>query len=436
MSRIFINAVMRKNVLIMRKKNFLKMRSIIVVLLVLFASTFTAKAQLFDRLSNPQITINVVHPPTIGLKVNKIAFGPAFGRCSDQIINDIMSDFVSNQIEVINQESFSNIMREHHFNNSGFANQATAASMGKILGPSALLFVKVLRCATQQDKLTGNVERYDSKTKQRYTVKVYYSKTRAFLKASIQTVDLATGRTFAAQTFDFSPERVNQSEQGFPEFPADFDVQDMAYKMLSREVHRMFIPWNELMTLYFYDDNENGLKQAYQALKANDLEQSFILSQQALEKCKTTPGVKDKIMGHAYYNMGMCHMLRNEYDKALDYLRESGKFRPGGILNETIAGCIKQRDLAMAMQQIDDKANFEADKSQKQEEDAYQAEAQNTLINADIISLTKQKLSKALILQKIKTSKCKFDTSAKALVALQNAGVNEDVISLMMEKTN
>jgi len=56
------------------------------------------------------------------------------------------------------------------------------------------------------------------------------------------------------------------------------------------------------------------------------------------------------------------------------------------------------------------------------------------LRNADIITLTQKKLPNLLILQKIKTTNCKFDTSTDALVALTNAGVSEDVIVLMMEK--
>jgi len=88
------------------------------------------------------------------------------------------------------------------------------------------------------------------------------------------------------------------------------------------------------------------------------------------------------------------------------------------------------------MQQMDDKASMDADISQKNEEKAIQQEEANTLTNSSIISLTKSKLSKGIIIQKIRTSKCRFDTSAKALVALKNAGVNDEVINQMMEATN
>jgi tetratricopeptide (TPR) repeat protein len=427
---------MKRNLILEVMISFLKMRKIIITILIFFAASLTAKAQLFDMLSNPQITINLVHPPTSGLKVNKIAFGPSWGRGSDELIHELTNDFANNNIEVIDRGNFSRIMADHNFPTRGFIDQSAAKSLGKILGPSAMVLVKVQRFETRQDKLTGNVQQYDPKTKKNFTVKEFYSKTRAFLKATVQTVDLTTGRTFAAQTFEYSPERINKSTQGFPEFPSDLQVQDVALKMMANDVHRMFITWTEPKTLYFYDDKDFGMKAAYQALKSNDLEQAFALSKQAMETCKNTPGAKEKVLQHVNYNMGMCYMLLGEYDNALDFLRAAAKVKTGSIVNDAIASTLKQRDLAVAMRQMDDKASMDADISQQNEEKAIQEEEANTLTNASIISLTKSKLSKGIIIQKIKTSKCKFDTSAKALVALKNAGVNEEVITQMMEVTN
>jgi tetratricopeptide (TPR) repeat protein len=418
------------------KTSFLKMRRIIMTILIFLTASFTAKAQLFDMLSNPQITINLVHPPTSGLKVNKIAFGPSWGRGSDEIVNELSHDFTNNNIEVVERGNLTRIMADHNLPTRGFIDQAAAKSLGKVLGPAAMVLVKVQRFETQRDKSTANVQQYDSKTKQKYTVKEFYSKTRTFLKATIQTIDLTTGRTFVAQTFEYSPERMNKSTQGFPEFPSDFEVQDVAIKMMAYDVHRMFVTWTEPKTLYFYDDKDFGMKAAYQALKSNDLEQAFALSKQAMETCKNTPGAKEKVLQHVNYNMGMCYMLLGEYDNALDFLRTAAKVKSGSIVNDAIASTLKQRDLASAMQQMDDKASMDADISQKNEENAIQQEEANTLTNASIIELTKSKLSKGIIIQKIRTSKCRFDTSSKALVALKNAGVNEEVITQMMEVSN
>lgn len=411
----------------------LKKIQITLLTLAFLLFVLSAQAQFLDRLSNPQVTINLAHPPGLGLKVTKIAFGPASGNCSDQIIDAIKSDFVNNNIEVIDRENLTSILAEHEFTFSGYVNQASAAAIGKILGPSALVFVKVQRCATQVDKLIGKkTVMYKDYTTG--TIPLYITRTRAFLKGSIQTVDLATGRIFSAQSFDYSPDRQNESTDGYPEAPAEFDVQDIAFRMMVNEVHRMFIPWTEATTLYYYDDKDFDLKLAYQALSIGNLDLAYDLSKKNLEACKNTSGVKDKILAHAYYNMGMSYMLRNEHDKALECFSEAAKLRPGDIVTSAIYDCKKAKKLMIAMQQVEEKASFDAEQKIAAETKAVQTDQANTLTNKDIIQLTQMKLSNSIIIQKIKNSKCIFDTSAEALVTLTNSGVNEEVIMVMMSK--
>lgn len=413
------------------KMNF-KLFGALAFLLTILVPTMTVRAQFFDRLTNPTISINLTHPPALGLKITKVAFGRSFGMCSDQIVDEMISDFVGSQVEVINRASLESILGGHNLRLRGFIDKQSAAEINKAIGPCVMVIVKVQRCGTQQDRSFSKEKRRDPKTKQDIIETAYYSKTQAFLKASIQTIDLATGRIFAAQMFEYSPERVNKSYQGYPEAPSKFDVQDIAFRMFISDVHRMYFPWNEMTTLNFYNDKDCGLKIAYQSLKAGDIDQAFELSKQAVENAKQS-GAKDKLLGQAYYNLGTCYMIRNDFEMALKTFRESEKYRPGGILTEAISKCLKARDLTSAMQQIEDKASYEADQAQANEEKVAQQEAANTLQNADIITMTKNKLSKTIIIQKIRSSKCNFDTSTAALSSLTKAGVNEDVIMVMME---
>jgi len=423
---------MNQNFLFLPQKKILGNQMIMILLLITFIYS-NCDAQFWDEVSNPKIDLNLTHPPELGLKINKIAFGPATGNCADQIVSALISDFTNNKIDVIDREHLSSLLAEHNFTLSGYVDQSSAATIGKILGPSALVFVKIQRCATQQDKLHNQEKQHDSKTNQDYYVTAYFSRTKVFLKASIQTVDLATGRIFSAQTLDYSPEQSNKSYNTYPEFPSEFDIQDVAFRMFVTDVHRMFLPWTEMTQLYYFDDKIGGLKQAFAALKAGDLDQAFDLSQQNLETCKKTEGIKDKVLAHANYNMGMSYMIRNDYDKAIEYFRESARLRPGDIVNKAISDCSRAKELMIAMQKIDERASFEANKNQAEVEQKAKEETASTLTNANIIELTQKKFPNSLIIKKIKNSKCKFDTSTDALIVLTNAGVNEDVISLMIE---
>ena len=405
----------------------------VMVLVFIIFSSLSARAQFFEEMTCPQVTINLTHPPDLGIKVSKIAFGPATGTCSDQIIDAIQSDFVSNNIEVIDRANLTAILAEHQFTFSGYVDQTSAAAIGKILGPSALVFVKVQVCETKVDKLVGKKTVY-YKDKTTGEVPVYYARTRVNLRGSIQAVDLATGRIFGSQPFEFSPERTNESDQGYPDPPAEFDIQKMAFQSVVSEIHQMFLPWTEPLTLYYYDNKDHDLNQAYQAMKAGNLDLAFDLSKKNLESCKSDAHIKDKLKSHAYYNMGMSYLLREEYDKAMEFFQEAAKLHSGNIITSAMSKCQKAKEIQISRQRVEQKASFEAEKKMAEQNKAVQAEQANTMTNKDVIKLSQMKLSNAIILQKIKSSKCNFDTSADALGILTKAGVNEDIIVAMMSK--
>jgi hypothetical protein len=72
-------------------------------------------------------------------------------------------------------------------------------------------------------------------------------------------------------------------------------------------------------------------------------------------------------------------------------------------------------------------------KSPKVQNASAQQGAEERLSNKSIIELTKGGLADSVIIKKIKSSKCNFDTSTDALVSLRKAGVSNQVISAMVE---
>jgi hypothetical protein len=56
------------------------------------------------------------------------------------------------------------------------------------------------------------------------------------------------------------------------------------------------------------------------------------------------------------------------------------------------------------------------------------------LTNADVIQLSRSGLGKELVINKIKNSLCDFDVSVSGLVELKNAGVDDVIVGVMMEK--
>lgn len=402
--------------------------------LVLLISVTRTEAQFWDAFSNPKVNVTLTHPPLLGLIVKKIAFGPATGSCSDQIVDNIITDFVSSNIEVIDRGNLKTILSEQSISLNGGVDITNAATIGKVSGASALIIVKVQRCQTEKTNTYGTETVYDAAYKANRNVTAYYSTTRAYLKGSIQVIDLAAGRIFASKTFDISPEVKNTSYQAYPVFPAEFDVQDRAYAELRRYVHRMFFPWSELKTLYFYDDKDFDMKSAYKALVAGNNKLTLDISKQGMEASRNDDKVKDKVLGHLNYNMGIAYMINNEPDSAIVYFNIAARLRPGDIVNAAIKECDNAVALKRSMEQVEAKASFEASKEKANEEKSAQAEASKTLTNDGIIEMVQLKLPESIIISKIKVSKCKFETTPDALGNLTKAGVSEKIITAMIEK--
>lgn len=407
----------------------------LIILFCLFTGLLPkSKAQFFDELSNPQVTVNIAHPPGLGLKIQKVAFNPTTGSCSSQVGDAIIQDFVNNQVEVIDRNNLDAILAEHNFNMSGYVDRENAVKIGKIIGPSALITIKVMRCETQKQNSKWAESRFNYQTKQTYNVNVFGTTTIVHFKASIQTTDLTTGRIFSAKVYECSPSKRNASYEGYPEAPSEYDVQEMAFFEFKNDVHKLFFTWYEPTTLYFFDDTAGGLKEAFKALKSGDLKNALELSFKNLETCKSDPKIKPKILAHAYYNMGMSYFIFNEYDKAIEYFKESEKLRPGSIVTNAIGDCEKARALNAELQRVEEHDAAQKQQLQSQTETDQKVAENSTLKNDDIIMLTQRKLPDSLIIQKIKTSTSKFDMSTDAMIKLTEAGVSEEVIIEMMSK--
>ena len=83
-------------------------------------------------LTKPQITVNLTHPPRLGLNIKRVAFGPANGRCSDEILDRLAGDLVSGGVEVMDRHSLQIALAKQHLSLTGYVDQQSAARMGKI----------------------------------------------------------------------------------------------------------------------------------------------------------------------------------------------------------------------------------------------------------------------------------------------------------------
>ena len=394
-------------------------------------------AQFWARILNPRVTVDMRHPPAFGLDLETVVFGPVSGECADEIIQSLIASLLADEINVVNRQEADLILGEHQLSESGWVLPESAAAVGELLGPSVLIAVNVDRCATQQQpSYRDHVrKRKDPDTAEEYEVleREFFSRTSAFVNVSVQVVDMATGRIVGVIRSNHSPELVNSSREGQPEFPGAYAVLDMAYSQVYEDVSRRLLGWTERRELVFYDDDECGLKQAHRALESARFDRALELSLANLDACQATAGVKTNKLARAYYNVGMSHAVVGQNQAALGYLRRAAELDDGGIVRDAIASAETAVRLQEELRQYEESTAAEAAQRSAELETRAEATEANTLSNGDVVVLVELGLSEAIVVKKIQTSACRFDTSADGLVALTNAGVPEPIILAMMD---
>jgi len=395
---------------------------------LVLAFGMTGHAQFWDKLSNPKLDVPLTHPPDLGLQIKRIAFGPATGQGANEFIDTLTERFVRSGVEVIERSRLDVLLKEQNFSLSGYVDQQSAAQMGKILGPTVMIFVTMQRHTFEKKPLYKDYK--DSKGN---ITRTYISRTQAFVRGSVRSVDLATGRVFAAKVLEANPLVENTSTQGQPEFMDEFALFDRANADIVGQATRLFLPWTEVVQVYYFDDKDCGLKLAFTRVKAGDFRGSLQQSLSNLEQCKVLAKPNIKALSHAYHNVGMDYFMTGDNQKALEYLNIAQQTKSADIFVEAMAEIRKADMLVRQAQRIEDRANVAEARAEQKGQESAAAAASQTMTNKDVAALVSAKLPAAIIIAKIRSSACKFDMGTDALIQLSQSGVPADVITAMME---
>lgn len=407
----------------MRAMSHSRLSSVVTVPLLILLSS-AVHGQFLDRLMNPKLTVPVKHAPGLGLQVNKIAFGAGSGEGADTFIDQLTERFVSQNIEVLERERLQSLLREQNFSLSGSVDRATAAQLGRIVGPAVMVFVTAQRYTTEQKRLYN-----DWTDRQRRPHRTYIARTSAYVRISVRSVDLATGRIFAAKLLEATPVVENKlDDQGWPEYPDSYRVLDGAMNAVVEQATRLYLPWTSQEQVYFFDDKDCDLKVAYARLKTGDVPGALELSLRNLDTCKALTKPDTKALAHAYHNVGTAYFLQGDYTQALTYLRSAQGTKPSNIYVEAMQVVNTAAGEAQSLQRVEEQMTMDAEAAAQRQA----ATDSGVLTNKDIVELSKAQLPAALVIAKIKSSTCRFDTSADAMIALRQAGVADDVIVAMM----
>jgi hypothetical protein len=175
---------------------FTHKKGLITLLMVLIPVALTA-GQLFG---NPTLRVPVSHAPGLGLQVQKVVFAEGIGEGATEFTEQLMARFVGQNVQVLERGEMNALLREQDFSLSGAVDRTTATALGKILGPTVMIFVNMQRYTTDQTRVFNDWKDYKG-----VVHRTYISRTKAYVRTSIRSVDLATGRIFAAKVLEANP---------------------------------------------------------------------------------------------------------------------------------------------------------------------------------------------------------------------------------------
>jgi len=326
---------------------------------ILLAGAAGAQAQWFESLVNPDVEVSLLHPPSLGLKVQRIAFAPVATPAADELVSACIEDLTaSGQVEVLDRSNIEKVLKEQKLTHSGLVDESSAVELGRLLGSPVLLMVSVHNLkVTRIPSRSTKAEWKDGQGKVHPAVTTYTTKTQVDYSASIQAVDLASGRVYSQQRIAVAPSRERSAEGSQPEYPSETEVREVAIDQARTQVHRMLLPWTETRKLIFYDDQDYGMKDAYKRLKLKDTLGALARSREALAQAKADAKVRSKYLGRTNYNVGICHFILGDYASALPYLRAARETDAGHkLFREAAEECERAIQLGEEMARVADRS--------------------------------------------------------------------------------
>lgn len=390
-----------------------------------FLAPALSRGQLIT-ITRPKVPVTIHHPASTGasLQGKKVAFGQITGPCAQQFSDLLVPVFQANQVEVVNRQQLDSVLAEHRLQvGNSSVDPTTAVELGKLLGPSVMIFVAVSRCSVERNLLSE---------KQFIGPPVNVSRTDGHFLASVHTVDLATGRELVVRSIEANPRKENRSTTGIAEYPGEVEVQDMAVHDAVRNAERLYFPWTETRQVAFMNGKECNLKAAYDLLRAGDTAGAMKLSQANVEACKSDPKLNHQ--SDAWYNLGVAYFVSDDYENALQAMNEANRLHSDKTILEAITAIRQQiedekRTGEAAVQQAAEAAAEQSKQEQRRQEDA-----KATLTNADIIEMANNNLPEEIIVKAIQNQPGNFAVTTADLISLKRAGVPDRVIAAMQDK--
>jgi curli biogenesis system outer membrane secretion channel CsgG len=396
---------------------------------LLVASVEKASGQFGFNSKRETYSVPVAHPPELVLpNVKRIAIsGFTGGFPCGQEVKDRLSETItrSGTFELIDRTSLSSVLAEQDLQASAFADRANAIKLGKLLGPAAIVAGTVTRCSADHSPMMSQRGYKDKKGR---VSTIYSRETTAHVSLSVQVIDVATSKVVLFRTITSDPVEKRQATDQYPEVVDARALLARAIGEAEQDVEHLLFGWRESVSVTVHADKECELKPAAAQIRGGDFTGAADAMQKAIDRQCDAPN--DRVaLAKAYHNRGVALTYAGRPDEGLSSLQQANRLWPGNVSEEAMAAARKLIQ-AGSLQQTQDATAAEAGKAAAAV--AQTAEA-SLLSNKDVIEMAQAKLSDQIIISKVRTTKCKFDTSPSALIQLKRSGASDAVVLALTE---
>ena len=341
----------------------------------------------YTALMNPTVDVNVEHPPSLGLGIERVTFSSENELPARTGLADLFSDNLGLSSAVCGaelQQRLTRMLLEEGLEVTRNDNPAQA---------DVAIAINVTRCDGERERSTTSevvVEKTDSGNRRR-TVTKYHAHTRVFFRALFEVTDQSTGNVMLSRSYEFEPRRANVGGRDHPEYPSANDVIGEAYRRTTRRIRPLFFGWTERRELVFFDDDRCGLKQAFRAVAAGNYDRALELSLANANSCQPDPQteITTKDVAAAHYNVGILHRIRGDFGPALASLEQGRAADPdNGVIRSAIREAISARAVASEFTRAEEDASVQV-----------QEEAGEVVTNDVVIGMFEDGLEDEIIIQ-------------------------------------
>jgi hypothetical protein len=405
------------------------------ILVLLGASFGEASGQLGLFSKRETFTVPVAHPPELVLpNVKRIAIAGFGGIGCGQELKDHLSETItrSGTFELIDRTTLGSLRSDQDLQASALADRTNAARLGRLLGPNtAIMAGTISRCDSEYSPITS--QQYKDRKKRVHTT--YSRSTTAHLGLSVQVIDVATSKVVLYRTFAYNPVEERQADDQPPAAVDGREVMEEAITTAGQDVEHLLFGWRESVSVTVHADKECDLKPAASQIRGGDFTGAAETMQKAIDRQCGAPD--DKVaLAKAYHNRGVALTYAGRPDEGLRSLEQANSLWPGSISEDAMTAA-RKIIRARADQQIQDAAVADAEKASAANAQATAAVLQTAdaslLSNKDVTEMVQAKLSDQIVISKVRTTKCRFDTSPSALIQLKKSGASDAVVLAVTE---